>query len=290
MTITIIGVGKMGLPMASHLLAAGHAVSAFDNNKAAQQQAQGAGLHWHTTIEAACSDAAVIMSSLPHDAALLAVGQQVAAHAQAGTVYIDTSTVSLQASAEVAQSLAAHGIAYVRAPVSGNNKMAQAAQLTVMASGPLAAYEQVKPLLQCFGPTQFYLGDAEQARLMKLVINLMIAVTSGMLSEALNLGRKGGLDWQQMWEVMTASAIASPIVKAKATQLREHDYTPTFTVHQMVKDLSLILSTGAQLHVPLALTASVGQQMQAAIGQGDGELDFAAIIRALARNSGMEAL
>ncbi len=79
---------------------------------------------------------------------------------------------------------------------------------------------------------------------MKLVVNLMIAQTSAMLSEALTLGRKGGLDWQDMWQVLSASAVASPILKAKSAQLSQRDSTPTFTVEQMLKDLGLILGAG----------------------------------------------
>jgi 3-hydroxyisobutyrate dehydrogenase len=156
-----------------------------------------------------------------------------------------------------------------------------------MASGPRSAYDTVAPLLRLFGPSQFYLGEGEQARLMKLVINLMIAATSGMLSEAMTLGRKGGLEWRQMWDVVCASAVGSPIIKAKAVQLREHDYTPTFTVEQMQKDVDLMLDAGAQLQVPMALTALVAQMLRAAAAQGDASLDYAAVIRAAARSAGL---
>lgn len=283
----MIGAGKMGLPMARHLVAAGHTVFVYDRSEAAQAGARRAGLALKDSLRAAVAAAEVVISSLPHDAAFLAVADEVVQHAAAGTVYVDTSTVSLQASATAAAVCAAKGIAHVRAAVSGNNKMAEMAQLTVMASGPADAYARVKPLLQTFGPTQFYVGGEDQARLMKLIVNLMIAATSGMLSEALILGEKGGLDWRQMWDVIGASAVGSPIVKAKAVQLRERDYTPTFTVDQMQKDVGLILEAGAQFHVPLALTASVGQMLHAAVAQGDAELDYAAIIRVAARGAGI---
>jgi 3-hydroxyisobutyrate dehydrogenase-like beta-hydroxyacid dehydrogenase len=171
--------------------------------------------------------------------------------------------------------------------VSGNNKMAEAAQLTVMASGPRAAYDQVLPLLKTLGPNQFYLGEAEQARLMKLVVNLMIAQTSAMLAEALTLGRKGGLDWHDMWQVLGASAVASPIVRAKSAQLAQRDFTPTFTVVQMIKDLDLILGAGQASHVPLPQTAMTLQLMHAAIAQGDALDDYAVIIKAVERSAGL---
>lgn len=287
MKLHVVGVGKMGLPMARHLAAAGHSVTVSDPSMERCQLARAQGLAVSTSPAAAMAAAEVVLSSLPNDAALLAVAAQVAAHAHVGAIYVDTSTVSLQASAEAAQALAAKGVLYLRCTVSGNNKMAEAAQLTVMASGPRAAYTTVLPLLRTLGPNQFYLGEAEQARLMKLVVNLMIAQTSAMLAEALTLGRKGGLAWRDMWQVLTASAVASPIVKAKAVQLSERDFRPTFTVEQMIKDLDLILNAGETHDVPLMQTAMTHQLMCAAVVQGDALDDYAAIIKVVERGAGI---
>ena len=233
------------------------------------------------------SSADIIFSSLPHDAALLAVAAQVAATARKGATFVDTSTVSQLASREVAGLLQESGIAYLRTTVSGNNHMAEQALLTVMASGPRASYEAVLPLLKLLGPHQFFLGTGEEARLMKLVVNLMIAQTSAMLSEGLALGRKGGLDWQDMWQVLCASAVASPILKAKSVQLAKRDFTPTFTVEQMVKDLTLILAAGQAVHVPLPQTAMTLQLMHSAMAQGDAGDDYAAIIKTVERSAGL---
>ncbi len=286
--VHVAGVGKMGLPMAGHFHSAGHAVTVSDPSEARLLLARGQGLQV-AEAGAAMALADIIVSSLPNDAALRQVAAQVAGAARRGAIYVDTSTVSQQVSAEVAQLLEAAGVAYLRTTVSGNNKMAEAAQLTVMASGPRAAYESVLPLLNTLGPNQFYLGEAEQARLMKLVVNLMIAQTSAMLAEALTLGRKGGLAWADMWQVLGASAVASPIVKAKSAQLSQRDFTPTFTVEQMLKDLTLILGAGADSHVPLPQTALTFQLMQAALAQGDGQDDYAAIIKAVERSAGLSS-
>lgn len=287
--IHFAGVGKMGLPMALHLQAADPALSVSDPSDERRELARQQGLPVASDVDAAMAGADVIFSSLPHDAALLSVAAQVARTARRGVTYVDTSTVSQQASAEAARALLAAGVHYLRTTVSGNNKMAEAAQLTVMASGPRAAYDAVLPLLLSLGPHQFYLGEAEQARLMKLVVNLMIAQTSAMLSEALALGRKGGLDWQDMWQVLAASAVGSPIVKAKAMQLSQRDFTPTFTVLQMIKDLDLILGAAEASHVPLPQTALTHQLMHAAVAQGDAGDDYAAIIKAVERSAGLPA-
>ena len=287
MRVHVIGAGKMGLPMARHLRDGGHALSVSDADRERLRLARAAGLE---PVEqcAGISAAEVILSSLPHDQALRAVGAQVVQHAQRGAIYIDTSTVSQQASAEVAGLCESAGVHHVRATVSGNNHMAEAAQLTVMASGPREAHETVLPLLRLLGPQQFWLGEGEQARLMKLVVNLMIAQTSAMLAEGLALGAKGGLAWKDMFRVLTASAVASPILKAKAVQLAERDFTPTFTVEQMIKDLGLILDAAGALHVPLTQAAATRQLMQAAVAQGLGGEDYAAIIKTVARGAGLE--
>lgn len=287
MKVHFCGTGKMGLPMAGHLAAAGYELTVSDPLAERRELAAAQDLRVVDDAGQAIAAAHLVFSSLPHDAALRAVAALVAEAARPGTVYVDTSTVSPTASAEVAQVLEARGMAYLRVTVSGNNKMAEAAQLTVMASGPRAAYDEVRPLLQTFGPNQFYLGDAEQARLMKLVVNLMIAQTSAMLAEALTLGRKGGLDWQAMWQVLTASAVASPIVKAKSAQLSQRDFTPTFTVEQMIKDLDLILDAGAASGVPLLQTAMTQKLMYAAVARGDALDDYAAIIKVIEQGASL---
>jgi 3-hydroxyisobutyrate dehydrogenase-like beta-hydroxyacid dehydrogenase len=165
--------------------------------------------------------------------------------------------------------------------------MMEAAQVTVMASGPRALYDEMVPVLQCFGPKLFYLGQAEESRLMKLVINLMIVQTSSMLAEALTLGKKGGLDWQIMWEVISASAVSSPIVKAKAVQLSQRDFSPTFTVPQMLKDVDLMLGEADRLRVPLPQTSLTRQSLLASLAQGHAADDYASIIRVCEAAAGL---
>ena len=287
MKLVFLGVGKMGLPMARHLMAGGHAVAVHDTDAQRLALAQAAGLTMATDLGAALAQADGAMSSLPHDAALQSAAAVVAQHLPRGAFYLDTSTVSVAASAAVAALLAPTGCDYLRVTVSGNNHMAEAGQLTLMASGPEAVWQRVAPLLKPWGSVQFYLGEGEQARLMKLVINLMIGQTSAMLAEALSLGSKGGLAWTDLWQVIGASAVASPIVKAKAVQLSQRDFTPTFTVPQMLKDIDLILAEGNALQVPLLQTAMTRQMMQSALAQGWAEQDYAAIIKVVEQSAGI---
>jgi 3-hydroxyisobutyrate dehydrogenase-like beta-hydroxyacid dehydrogenase len=282
----VVGVGKMGLPMAAHARRGGHSVTVDDARQERLELAFAAGLGI-ARGPAGIGVAHAVLSSLPDDAALLAVGEQVAQHAQRGTIYVDASTVSPSASAQVAHACEVAGVRYLRAGVSGNNRMAEAAQLTVMASGARDAYEEMLPVLRLLGPAQFWLGEGEQARLMKLVVNLLIVQTSAMLAEALALGQGGGLAWDDMWQVLAASAVASPILRAKAGPLAQRDFTPTFTVEQMIKDLRLILDAAALAHVPVPQTAATLQLMHACVAHGEGGDDYAAVIKAVERAAGL---
>jgi 3-hydroxyisobutyrate dehydrogenase len=291
MNLVFFGLGKMGLPMAAHLVRAGHSLVGVEpdvqrRERAAREDVQAVAT-FAEAIGLVAGSALIACSSLPDDAALVAVARALRAGTRPVSTWIDTSTVSLEASAAAAALCTEAHIEYLRAPVSGNAVMAVNAQLTVLASGPQAAYARCEALFTCWGPKRLYLGTAEQARTMKLVLNLMIAVTSGMLAEALALGQRGGLSWNDLWDGIVESAVGAPIVKAKAPALRARDYTPTFTVQQMRKDLGLILGAGEQLGVALPLAALVQKAMVAAAEQGDVELDYAAVIRVAERAAGL---
>jgi 3-hydroxyisobutyrate dehydrogenase-like beta-hydroxyacid dehydrogenase len=292
MRVGWIGIGKMGLPMASRLLRAGHAVAGFDRNADAVAALASAGGHAAASMREACAGAAVVFSSLPDDAALreAATGAQgVLASMRAGDVFVDTSTVSPGVSVEVARAAHAAGVEYVRAAVSGNPVVAQAGKLTVFMSGPQAACDRVAPLLGCFGARVSRVGDAEQARTMKLVLNLMIAVSAGMMAEALVLGEKGGLDWTQMLDVIGQSAVGSPMVNYKVPPLKARDYTSTFSCSQMVKDLDLILGACAQYGVPAPLAAQMRQIYEVLVATGAGGDDYIATVRLAERLAGLGA-
>jgi len=279
MQVLFVGIGKMGLPMARHLAAAGHAVQACDLSAARRELARQAGLPVVHDLAAALAGASIVISSLPDDAALDAVAHAVAGHAAEGTLWIDTSTVSPEASRAAAARAGACGVTCLRAPVSGNNTMAERAALTVFVSGPRDAFERCEPLFACWGPQRFWLGTGEEARVAKLAVNLLIVGTSTMLAEALALGERAGLDRQRLWDVVEASAAASPIVKAKAPALRADDYTPTFTVEQMRKDVALIRAAAAETGVPVPVAVLAAQALERAAAAGAGGEDYAVVIR-----------
>lgn len=276
-----IGCGKLGRPMAAHLIAAGHLVRAFDVDARSQAALVSLGAQPASSIAEACEQAEIVFSSLPDDRVLLEVGcapSGVLAHLGPRAIFVDTSTVSPAASAQVASHARSLNRRYLRVAVSGNPVLAEAAQLTAFASGDSSDFAQVQPLLAHFSKRIFLVGPDEQARTLKLVINLMIAVSAGMLGEALALGEKGGLDWQQMLEVISESAVGSPMVRYKTPPLANRDYTSTFSCEQMAKDLDLILAASAQYRAPVPLAALVRQTYESLIAGGSGGHDYIATV------------
>lgn len=289
--IAFIGIGKMGLPMSALVAKAGYAVTAFDQSAARIGEARAQGIAIAASPAEAVSGKAAIITSLPDDAALrgalLGSGGLIAAMAP-GAVLIETSTVSVEASTEVAAAAQARGIAYLRAPVSGNASIVHTGALSCFVSGPKGAFESAKPLFATFTRAQTYLGSAEEARYAKLSVNLMIAVSAAMMAESLALARKGGIAWQDILKVLDDSAVASPMVKYKTAPLRTRDFESTFSCKQMAKDLDLILGAGHAVGVPLQLAAQVRETYGALVAQGDGDTDFIATVKHLERLSGLD--
>jgi 3-hydroxyisobutyrate dehydrogenase-like beta-hydroxyacid dehydrogenase len=221
----------------------------------------------------------IVFSSLPDDAALRQVADKLIPVLRRGGILIETSTVSPTISAEIDKELAARGIAYLRAPVSGNPIAAEAGKLTAMVSGPKEAFEVARPLMGSYSQTQFWLGEAEQARYAKLSVNLMLAVSAGMLGEALALARRGNVAFADVLDLIAASALGSPMVVGKVGFLKAADYTPTFSGRQMAKDLDLILSAANATGVTAPLAAFMRTQFAAVCARGEIDQDFIAVVK-----------
>jgi 3-hydroxyisobutyrate dehydrogenase len=161
--------------------------------------------------------------------------------------------------------------------------MAEQAALTVIASGEKAVYEKCRPLLARFGPQQYYVGEAEQAKALKLVVNLMVYATVTGLGEALAIGTRNGLDWGQMIDVIAASAIGSPLLKAKSAALKGRDFTATFDCLQARKDLTLINGAAQAGGVPAPVAAAAARLIEDCIANGGAGEDYAAMIKAVER-------
>jgi 3-hydroxyisobutyrate dehydrogenase-like beta-hydroxyacid dehydrogenase len=285
-----IGVGKMGLPMVVLAKQTGFDVTAYDRSQDRLALASAQGLTLAASANAAALGKDVVFASLPDDKALRGAmfgADGIVAAMSPDAVLVETSTVSAEISAELATAAKDKGIHYLRAPVSGNASIAHTGALTCFVSGPKPAFERVRPVLGSFTRAQTYLGEAEEARYAKLAVNLMIAVSAGMMAESLALARKGGIAWQDILNVLDDSAVASPMVKYKTAPLRSRDFESTFSCRQMAKDLDLIIGAGHSVDVPLPLAAYMREVYGSLIAQGEGEVDFIAPVRQAERLSGL---
>jgi 3-hydroxyisobutyrate dehydrogenase-like beta-hydroxyacid dehydrogenase len=291
--IAWIGAGRMGVPMAGFILQAGYPLTVFSRSAASRAKLTAFGAKEATHIAACVSGAQFVFSSVADDDALRAIAlgpDGVLAQASRGTIFAETSTVSSQVSQEIDAEARRRGIEYLRTPISGNAASARTGDVTVMGSGPRAAWDRVKPVLASFSKAQIYLGEGEAARYMKLVINALVVNTAQALAEALALGRKAGLDFDVMLETIAASTIASPWLKVKSELLKARDFTPTMTTRLILKDIDLMLSAAREHDAPLPLIAITRQIMQAAIGVGFEQEDYMAIVKLAEQQAGLTGI
>ena len=279
-----IGAGKMGAPMLLNLLSAGARVRVSEPDAGNLASVVSAGA-LAAGSAAELASAAIVFSTLPNDDALLAVvegGQDragLAASMARGSIFVEMSTVSPACSARIAQILADQGINYVRAPLSGSTAMARQATLTILGSGPEAAWQVIGPCLRVLSARQFYLGPGEEARFMKLVLNTLVGASSAILSEALALGSRGGLSPADMMAVICESAVASPLLRYKTDNVVNDDYTPAFSVSQMIKDFTLISDAARAERVPIFTTSLILELYRAAANSGLRDEDFFSLVK-----------
>jgi 3-hydroxyisobutyrate dehydrogenase-like beta-hydroxyacid dehydrogenase len=285
MNVGWIGTGKLGLPMAARLAASGIEVRAYVRSSHLVAAVRARHVVCVTFDEMAAQN--IVFSSLPDDDSLRKVADELIPMLRRGGTLIETSTVSPTVSAEIGKELAAHGIAYLRAPVSGNPIAAEAGKLAAMVSGPKEAFEVIRPLIASYSQAQFWLGEAEQARYAKLAVNLMLAVSAGMLGEALALARRGDVASGDILDVIAASALGSPMVVGKVAFLKAADYTPTFSGYQMAKDLDLILSAANATGVAAPLAAFMRTQFAATRARGEIDQDFIAVVKVAQKLAGL---
>lgn len=287
-----IGAGRMGVPMAGFILKAGYRVTVFSRNPGSRGKLVTQGAQGVERVAECARGADIVLASVADDSALreVALGPDgVLAHARRGSIFADTSTVSAEVSTQVGEEAQRRGIDYLRAPISGNAASAVTGDVTVLVSGPRAAWETIRPVLAAFSKAQIYLGEGESARYMKLVINALVVNTAQALAEALALGRKAGLGWDVMLDTIAASTIGSPWLKVKSELLKQRDFTPTMTTRLILKDLDLMLAAARTHDVPMPLIALTRQVMQAAIGAGFADEDYMAIVKLAEQQAGLSS-
>ena len=280
-----VGLGHMGGNMAARFLAAGYAVYGESCDRQQAQDLVHEGLAWRDTPREVAEAAEVLITSLPDDGVLenVASGPDgILAGLTEPKIWVDMSTVSPRASRELAKRVQARGAAMLDAPVSGSVPQVQAGTLTIMVGGDKQAYARVEPLLRELG-TPTHIGENGQGLVLKLAINISLAVQMLAFAEGLVLAERSGIDPKLAIDVMTQSPIGSPMLKARAELVLDLPDEAWFDVSLMQKDVVLALDTARQLRVPLPSAAGADEVLTLARALGYERRDIAALFEVLAR-------
>ncbi len=285
-----VGLGVMGSQMVNRLLGKGHAVTGYNRARSKAQWLIDRGMKWADSPRAVAAAADVTFAMVTNSAALAAVTDGpdgLLAGLSKGKTFIDMSTVSPTVSRALATKVREKGADMVDSPVSGSVTTLQEGKLSVMVGGRRETFERVKPLLEDIGPKVTYVGDNGLALSMKIAINLSLATQMLAFSEGVLLAEKSGIARETAVDVLTHSAVASPMIQYRGPFVLQQPAEAWFDVNMMQKDMLLALEMGRQLDVPLPTTAVSNEFLTAARGMGMAKQDFAVMFDVLARMSGV---
>jgi 3-hydroxyisobutyrate dehydrogenase-like beta-hydroxyacid dehydrogenase len=286
-----VGLGVMGSRMVSRLLDKGHRVTGYNRTRAKAQWLLDKGMRWADSPRAVAAAADVTFAMVTNAAALAAITdgpEGIVAGLAAGKTFVDMSTVSPEVSRATATKVRAQGADMLDAPVSGSVITLEEGKLSVMAGGRKETFERVKPLLLDIGPKVTHVGDNGLALAMKIAVNLSLAVQMMAFSEGVLLAEKSGIPREVAVDVLTHSAVASPMIQYRGPFVLGQPEEAWFDCNMMQKDMLLAMELGRALRVPLPTTAVSNEFLTAARGLGWEKKDFAVVFDVLARMSGVE--
>ena len=286
--IGFIGLGNMGGNMAARYLAAGYTVYGEARDRAAAQWLIDQGLRWVDTAREVAEAADIVMTSLPNDAVVESVAagpDGLLAGLGPGKIWADLSTISPRASRKLAARVReeGHGAQMLDTPVSGSVPQVKAGTLTIMVGGDEDAYRRAEPVLRVLG-TPEYVGENGQGLVLKLAVNISLAVQMLAFSEGLVLAERDGIDTHRAAEVMAESAIGSPMLKARLPLVLDRPDETWFDVSLMHKDIRLALATANDQHVVLPSAGVADRVLAEATEQGYEHRDIAVLHELLTRD------
>jgi len=290
-TVGWIGTGRMGYAMAERLLKAGADLSAWNRTKSkAEPLAELGATIVDSPAELADRDIVFTMVGGPADFIEVTKGENgvLAQGEQVPGLLIDCTSISEEASHEVREFATSVGTSMLDAPVSGNAKVVKAGKLSIVASGAQDAYDEALPYLEAIAVGVSYVGEGELARMVKICHNVFLGVVIQSLAEITVLAEKGGVPRHAFMDFINKSVMGSMFSAYKTPSLVNLDFAPTFTPLLLRKDMELGLSAARKLDVPMPVASMTRDIVQALIGNGYTDCDFAALIEMQAKNSGYE--
>jgi 3-hydroxyisobutyrate dehydrogenase-like beta-hydroxyacid dehydrogenase len=289
-TIGFVGLGSMGAPLAGRLLP-GNVVYGTNRTRAKAGALVERGLVWRDTPREVAAAADVLFSMVTDDAALAAIGSGpdgILAGLRPGTVYVEMSTVSPQASGALAERVRAAGATMLDAPVSGSVPAATDGTLAIMVGGPEAAFKVAEPLLRRLGGRVDHVGGNGQGLVLKLAINISLAVQMLAFSEGMLLAQRGGIDPALAARAMAGSAIGSPMLRARLPLVLDLPERAWFDMRLMHKDIRLALQAAGRTNLSLPTATAADRELSLAEELGYEHRDIAGLYQVLARTAAPE--
>jgi len=289
--IGFIGLGIMGRPMAGHLVDAGNAVMVWNRtrNKMSALVERGAAAGESPREVAARSDITITMVADTPDVLDVILGTEGVIHGvRRGSIVADMSTISPVATREIAQTLHEHGAEMLDAPVSGGEKGAIDAALSIMVGGKPEVFERVLPVFQKMGKAIVHLGEIGAGQVTKACNQLVLSLTLLGVAEAMTLARKSGVDPAKVRAALLGGFAQSRVLELHGQRMLDQNFEPGFRTRLYHKDMGIVMETGRSAGMPLVGGALAAQLYQVAMNQGLGEKDYSVLARVVAGLGGVE--
>jgi 3-hydroxyisobutyrate dehydrogenase len=285
-----IGIGRMGYAMAERLAKAGCDIAVWNRTRSkAEPLAQSGAKVVNALTDLAECDIVFTMVAAGKDVKEVLYGPNgVMSKGKAPKIIVDSTSISLEESAEIRRKLAERNVKLLAAPVSGNAKVIKAGRLTVVASGPKDAFDAVSPYLAHVGQGVSYVGEGELSRIAKICHNVMLGVVIQNLCEITSLAEKAGMKRHAFLDFLNKSVMGSTFTRYKAPALVNLDFHVTFTPELLRKDIDLGLNAGKALGVPMPLASLTRDIVQTLIGHGFKDEDFSTLLLLQAKAAGMK--
>ncbi len=288
--IGIIGVGLLGSAVAERLLKGGFEVTGYDTRPEQVEALRPRGLKAAASTAEAALGADAIFTILPSlasvEATIRGPGGLIDVAPRSATL-IQMSTISPELTRRLGEAATSRGLGFLDAPMSGTSTMVARGDCTIFVGGDRGRYDACRPILDAIAKKTIHIGEVGMAMLAKLATNLLVALNTAAVAEALVLGTKGGLSPAALLEILRESAANSKMLEIRGPLMVNHRFEPQMKIDLFLKDFKLMLEEGQRLGVPLPLTGLTRDLATAASAAGHATEDLAAIITTLERLAGM---
>ncbi|RIX44624.1 MAG: NAD(P)-dependent oxidoreductase [Rhodocyclales bacterium GT-UBC] len=286
MNIGFLGLGIMGRPMALNLLKGGHTVTVWARRAESMQPLLDAGARGAANPTEVAQASEVVISMVADAPDVAEVMRAVAAGAKPGLVAVDMSTIAPAAARQIGEELAAAGIDFIDAPVSGGEVGAIAGTLSIMAGGSESAFAKARAAFECMGKNIVHVGESGAGQVTKAANQILTGVGVLAVAEAMAFAAKNGVEGSKVREALMGGFAASRILENHGQRMLDRNFKPGFKSWMHEKDLNIVMQTAHQLGLCLPASAATAQMFNAMVGSGLGEEDSIAVLKLLERLSG----